>query len=476
MKRVCITGATGFVGSRLLDHLSKDSDIELVALSRHVPPVMDGAKKGNVTWRRCNGFSLIDVEKVTEGVDTLVYLIHSMLPATTLSQGSFAEFDLYLADNFARAARKNGVKNIIYLSGIIPTDTNLSEHLSSRLEVEQALGQYGNTSISLRAGLIVGRRGSSFRILERLIRRIPILICPKWTLTRCQPIDIKDVLATIEHFISSPQSSSKVYDIGGPDVLTYRDMLRKTAKILDKKRLFINVNFITRSLSKMWVAKITSTSSELVFPLVDSLAHDMIVDPEKKFVLENHKYKSFEDSLRSGISPSKGGWFRIIINYSANITLHWLENVSSIQRIYGAGKLTAEQAAKVYFDWLPIYLRPLIQVKVDEENVYFRVLKYFTLIHLRKSIDRSSKERVVYYILGGLLARQSTMNGRLEFRQISNPESIIIALLDFRPSLPWFVYKYTQALFHLFVMKSFMRYLNKKKHSLVQVAARDNHQ
>ena len=177
--KVCVTGATGFVGAKLLEELSKMEEVEVVALSRKITPVMDGARKGNIEWRRCDGFNLLNVESVTKDCDVLIYLIHSMAPSTTISQGGFSEFDLYLADNFSYACAKNKVKRIIYLGGIIPEDVkNLSSHLKSRLEVEKALKGYGNNVTALRAGLVVGKDGSSFRILERLVNRLPIMLCP----------------------------------------------------------------------------------------------------------------------------------------------------------------------------------------------------------------------------------------------------------------------------------------------------------
>ncbi len=200
--KVCITGATGFIGGNLIQKLETNVDIDIIALSRKVPPILEGAHKGRITWRACNGFSLFDVEKATEDCDILVYLIHSMLPTSKLAQGNFSDFDLYVADNFARAAQKNGIKKIIYLSGLIPHAPQLSNHLQSRLEVENALVQYHNNLTVLRAGLIMGPNGSSFRILENLIKRLPLLICPAWTLSQTQPIDLQDVLVSLEYCVT----------------------------------------------------------------------------------------------------------------------------------------------------------------------------------------------------------------------------------------------------------------------------------
>ena len=460
--KICLTGATGFIGKNLLKRFEKRNDLEVIALSRKVSPIMDNAKKGNITWVRCNGFSLLDAERATEGADVLIYLIHSMLPSSALAQGDFSDFDLYLADNFARAARKNGVKKIIYLSSLIPEGENLSNHLKSRLEVEGVLSQFGNSVTVLRSGLIVGENGSSFRILEKLVKRLPAFVCPAWTLSQTQPIDLEDVLESIEYCLSE-EHANKIYDIGGPDIITYKKMLELTSDVLGKRRPIINIPFFSPELSKLWVSKVTSTPPSLVYPLVESLKHKMVVDPQKQLVIPNHKYKKFLTSLKKGVKKDGDNFVRSIINYNASFSFRWLENVTSIQRICLQRDFTAAELADSYFTWLPRFLGPIIQVKVDEGRVVFKFFSLTTLLELEKCADRSGEDRVFYYIRGGLLARETTLNGRLEFRVVKELSCAIAALLDYRPSLPWFIYKYTQALFHLFVMKRFERFVEKSK-------------
>jgi uncharacterized protein YbjT (DUF2867 family) len=465
MLKVCLTGATGFIGSNLLAKLQQEENVEVVALSRKISPMMDGATKDGVTWRRCNGFSLLDVEKATEDVDILIYLIHSMLPSSALSQGSFSDFDLYLADNFARAAKKNNVKKIIYLSGLIPQDEKLSKHLESRLEVERVLGQFGNDVTVLRSGLVVGPNGSSFRILEKLVKRLPVLICPSWTMTRTQPIDLQDVLATMIHCTHNYRDLKSRYDIGGPETITYKEMLTETARVLNKKRWIYNVPFFSPGLSKLWVSRITATPHNLVYPLVESLKSEMVADPSHQLLLENHQYTSFSKSLRDslelGMKKAQGKHVRSVINYNASINFRWLENVTSIQRVNYITQ-NVDKVAIEYFRWLPRFLKPIITVTEVNDRIRFRLLGFITLLVLEKCEDRSDVSRVFYYIRDGFLARETTLNGRLEFRYIEGAQCILMSLLDYRPSLPWFIYKYTQAVAHLFVMKQFDRHLRNK--------------
>lgn len=458
--KVCLTGATGFVGNELLQHLKK-LDIDIVALSRRVNPEIDGATKGNVTWRRCNGFSLLDIEKVTEDVDIIIYLIHSMIPATALFQGDFADFDLYLADNFARAAANNKVKRIIYLSGLIPEDEKLSHHLESRLEVESSLAAYGTPVTTLRAGLVIGKHGSSFRILERLVKRLPGFICPAWTKSKCQPIDIQDVCKSIVYCIENPDNLKAFYDIGGPDQITYRDMLLETAKVLGKERFVIEVPLFSPGLSKLWVKNVTGVSKDLVYPLVDSLKHNMVVNESHRLPLKD-KGISFKNSLHKGVSKDDSSWVRILIDYSGSLNFRWLENVTSFQRLNAPWGSDAEKIAHSYFGWLTKTLYPIVKVRIQDGKIKFFIFNKFLIISLFKSRDRSTSDRVLYYIDGGILARKDTMNGRLEFRWVESSQCAIVALQDFRPSLPWFIYKYTQAIIHLFVMKKFQNHLSRK--------------
>jgi uncharacterized protein YbjT (DUF2867 family) len=223
--KLVIAGAAGFVGKLLLDQLPRSYDI--VALTRS--SAKPDPTRPNVTWRSCDLFSLLQTERALEGADIAIYLVHSMLPKARLTQSSFEDADLLLADNFGRAAKKAGIKKIIYLGGLIPPSTDLSPHLLSRLEVEKALGSQEVPVISLRAGLILGAKGSSFQMLYLLVKRLPVMICPRWTLSRTQPIASNDVVNLIRFCLTPEAPSSGSFDIGGPDVLTYQQLMKVVA-------------------------------------------------------------------------------------------------------------------------------------------------------------------------------------------------------------------------------------------------------
>lgn len=465
--KICVTGATGFVGRNLLKFLEGRDDIEITALSRKITNQLDGAKKGNVTWRSCNGYSMIEAEKVTEGADVLIYLIHSMVPTVSLSQGSFQDYDLYLADNFARACAKNQVKKIIYLSGLIPEDISredLSIHLKSRSEIESTLGQYGTSVTTLRAGLIIGKGGSSFKILERLVNRLPLFLCPPWMNSKCQPIDLEDVLLSLDYCLNHINELPEVYDIGGPRVLSYREMLLTAASALGKKRYALSIPFLSPRHSRFWVSLITGSPSFLVYPLVGSLKHDMVVRSGHQLKLKDHFYRSLLDSIRNSRAKTEEGWIWRLTDFKLEINIPVLKNVSSLQRMVYAHEATALEVSRLYFNWLPRFFKPFILVQNIDHDVFFKAFG-LNLLQLRKSDKRGDENRVIYYIVGGVLASSDTFNGRLEFRWMPAQKCYLIALLDFRPALPWMIYKFTQAVIHLFVMNRFAGYLKRKSQS-----------
>lgn len=172
--KVAVAGASGFVGKALVEDM-KD-DCRMIALSRSIRESSDA--DSSVEWRHCDLFSFRTVSKALQGVDCAIYLVHSMMPSAKLTQAGFEDLDLIAADNFARACRDAGVKQIVYLSGLMPEGETLSNHLKSRREVETALRAYGTPLTVLRAGLVVGPGGSSTSMLFQLVHRLPVMVCP----------------------------------------------------------------------------------------------------------------------------------------------------------------------------------------------------------------------------------------------------------------------------------------------------------
>lgn len=459
MARIAIAGATGFVGSALIDVLKQEH--EIIALTRGaIAEDPENSKTSHgINWRRCDLFSLLQTEQALQGVDYAIYLVHSMLPSAELSQGSFQDWDLLAADNFARACEKNGIKQIIYLGGIIPRDASLSPHLESRLEVEKVLGASSVPLTAFRAAIVIGHGSSSLAIMERLVRRLPVMLCPKWTVTKSRPVSIRDVVTAIATSLAHPKAMNRVFDLGGPDALTYRELMLAVAESLGLKRFAVSVPVVTPGLSRLWVSSVTGAPKNLVAPLIESLRHEMLPSSRNEYDLNPSQAKSVKVSLDEALHKEKDSSRpRAFELPSDERQIHY---VQSVQRLPRPASMDAAQVAREYQQWLPRLLWPVLDVQNTGKLCTF-CLRFFKtpLLILARSEERSYEGRVLFYIVGGLLAGDDK-NGRLEFREAFHGNNILAAVHDFRPALPWFIYKYTQAFVHLWVMKSFERHLEK---------------
>lgn len=465
---VVVAGASGFVGTALLPVLAESCDV--VALSRSFSASIPG-----VRWERCDLFSLLQTERALAGADYAVYLVHSMLPAR-LTQARFEDMDFILADNFARSAARAGVKQIVYLGGIIPNDAQLSRHLASRLEVERVLAARGVPVTSLRAGLIVGPRGSSFRIVVRLVRRSPVLLCPHWTRSMTQPVGLRDVVRLLRFCLGREEMFGRAFDLGGPEVMSYVDLMKRTADRLGKKRLIVAVPFIPTRLSVLGIRMVTGAHRELIAPLVESLRHAMVAHSPTMQERAGISAEPFEQALDEALAGEKGA--KEVDRHLARRDKQSEQGryVCSIQRLPLPPGRDAIWVAQEYARWLPSLFKYVLRVTADERlNLGFRVTGCpKPLLELSYSHDRSTADRPLYYITGGLLARETEETdgrapARLEFRESPDRRSALAAIFNYRPALPWWFYRLTQAPIHLLVMKLFAWHLA-RQHPVARLA------
>ena len=465
---VAIAGATGFVGTALRFALADDA--RLVGLTRSPNRASQQDPEDPVEWRHCDLYSLLDLERSLADVDVAVYLVHSMLPSSRLTQASFADLDLLLADNFARAAKTCGVRQIVYLSGLLPEDTeDLSRHLRSRYEVEQALAAYGVPVTTLRTGLVVGPGGSSLRILVNLVRRLPAMVLPAWTDSNTQPIALRDVVRAIERVLGKPEAYAGVFDVAGPDVMSYREMMEQTAEVMNLERSMYGVPLITPRLSTLWVSLVSGSPRALAGPLVASLRHEMVArdNPLLRQILPDAL--PFAKALQESLTP-EGTLLpdpRKSIRKKDDTTIRKAQLVRSVQRFDLPRGRTAEWAGREYMRWLDGFAGSLIRVRVDESDGEFQVAFSVRplprpVLELTYAPARSTPDRALFYVTGGLLADSDTeRRARLEFRSVLNGDVLIAAIHDFAPRLPWRLYRFTQSLAHLFVMHRFGRHLER---------------
>lgn len=446
---VVIAGATGFIGRWFIENYSHK--YRIIALSRRA---MASSLRDGVEWRQVDLYSISSTTEAIQGADYALYLVHSMQPSTRLNQGSFDNTDLLLADNFARASESVGISQIVFIGGILPKDPgDFSQHLRSRYEVEQTLGARRVALTALRAGIIVGPGGSSFEIVEKLVRRLPVMICPEWTKSATQPIALRDVLAIVDFCLGNSRAYHQAIEIGATAKTTYMEMLQQTAHILGLRRLIFSVPFFSLGLSKLWVALFSDSSTTFVSPLIESLRHIMVVKEHELIKELDLDYMSFDNSVKEVLQ-----WQDKLPVLPKGTTVKKQRNtVRSVQRLPNRGGMTAIEVSDEYLKWLPKSFKYLIKVEDNDRFVKFQVFGK-TLLQLQYVRDRSDENRQLFYIVGGMLVKK-TNYGWLEFRSVLNNQYTIAAIHEFAPRLPWFLYLNTQAILHLWVMNRFGKYL-----------------
>ena len=293
--KILLTGASGYVGSRLLLRL----------IERGYPLRCLARNPAKLTHRHLNRVEIVKgdtldpstLNGVFEGIDIAYYLIHSMTDSA-----NFEEKDIHSAQNFVTAAREAGVKRIIYLGGLGDSEENLSAHLYSRQHVGKILAESGIPVTELRASIIIGSGSASFEIIRDLVKKLPFMITPRWVRSKCQPIAIRDVLNYLVHVIEKPESSGKIFDIGGDEVLTYEDMMRRVARINGKRLRILHVPVLTPHLSAYWLNLVTAVPMRLAFPLIEGLRNDTIRRDHKIDDLIPFQKTPFDEAVRRALS------------------------------------------------------------------------------------------------------------------------------------------------------------------------------
>jgi uncharacterized protein YbjT (DUF2867 family) len=268
--KILLTGATGYVGGKLLRELvSFGHEVRCMVRdrSRVRPGIVAGA-----TLVEADALRAESLAPALESIDVAYYLIHSMGG----NQTEFEERDRQAAANFASAAKKAGVRRIIYLGGLASQTTAISAHLKSRQETGAVLREYGPPVTEFRAGIIVGNGSVSFEMIRSLTERLPVMICPRWVITRTQPIAISDVLQYLVAALSVPASNGQIIEIGGATVESYRSMMLTYAKARGLRRWLLRVPVLTPKLSSYWLRLVTPIPAAIARPLIEGLRTEVV--------------------------------------------------------------------------------------------------------------------------------------------------------------------------------------------------------
>jgi uncharacterized protein YbjT (DUF2867 family) len=271
MTKVLLTGATGYIGGRLLRRL-QEKNIALVCFTRRAE-ALEHKVSSNTSIVEGDVQNKEDLVRAMQGVDVAYYLIHSMG-----GKDNFEKADRIAAQNFAEAARESHVKRIVYLGGLGSSDEELSAHLKSRHEVGEILKSSDAQTIEFRASIVIGSGSLSFELVRTLVNRLPILIMPKWVQVPAQPIWINDLLSYLEQALSVECEKNNIFEIGGSEIVSYRKLMEVYAQQMGLKRLMINVPVLTPYLSSLWLGLVTPVFARIGRRLVNSLKNPTVVN------------------------------------------------------------------------------------------------------------------------------------------------------------------------------------------------------
>ncbi|MFS4467088.1 SDR family oxidoreductase [Maribacter sp. 2210JD10-5] len=274
--KILLTGANGYIGMRILPQLLKMGHEVVCAVRNEARLSVDDDMRSQIKVLEIDFLDAVVENKIPRDIDAAYFLIHSMSSSTK----DFDEMEAITARNFNNYAKGTNIKQVIYLSGIV-NDENLSKHLWSRKNVEQILYEGPFSLTVLRAGIIVGSGSSSFEIIRDLCEKLPFMITPKWVLTKTQPIAIRDVVKFLTGVLGNEKTYNDSFDIAGPDILTYKEMLHQYAKARGFKNWIWTVPVMTPKLSSYWLYFVTSTSYKLALNLVDSMKIEVIAKDDR---------------------------------------------------------------------------------------------------------------------------------------------------------------------------------------------------
>lgn len=273
--RVLVTGATGFVGSRLVPELvtaGHEVTVLVRDASTYESPAGDGMDDPAVDVVEGDLLEPDSLSAEAVAADAAYYLVHSMRAGS-----DFAKRDRLAARNFVDLANRAGIDRIVYLGGLGEERDQLSTHLRSRREVEAILGGADASLTTLRAAIVIGAGSASFDMIRQLASRLPVMITPRWVHTECQPIAVADVLAYLVGVLEYPETAGETYEIGGPDVLTYADILRRTADLMGHRLVIVPVPVLTPKLSSYWIGLVTDVPASVARPLIVGLRNPVVV-------------------------------------------------------------------------------------------------------------------------------------------------------------------------------------------------------
>jgi uncharacterized protein YbjT (DUF2867 family) len=432
---------------------------EVIGLTRSPARARTPDPNGRIEWRHCDLFSEPDITAALADVDYAVYLVHSLAPSSRLTQAHPRDMDLVLADNFARAAAVNGVRQIVFVSGVMPQSFRFSPLLWNRREVEMILASRGTPVAALRASLVVGPGGTGPRLLIDLVRRLPILLLPPAAASSTRPIALADLVRAILLCLQRPEAFQGAFDVGGSESLSYSEMLRQTAEVIGVRRRFLRIPALPVGVASLTARVVSGAPAAMVGAIVESLPQDTLMRGNSLQKAIEPLAKGFREALAASIDPVSKRLLpspRQRLQAQDHEVMREQSLVRSIQRAILPPGQDAAWLAGNYFRWLGACCWPLVQTRVNTAVVeVWTRLPRVQLLVLRHAPRASSQDRQVFEIVGGLLARRGDGWARFEFQTLLGGRYTMTAIHDYAPAIPWYLYVVTQAVAHQFVMRRY---------------------
>lgn len=300
--KILLTGANGYIGKHLLPLLVEQGHTVFPLVRQKSHLTISKKHEPFVHILEADLLDAVSLEKIPTDIEAAYYLVHSMKESK-----QFADLEIRAAENFKQALEKTQARQILYLSGLV-NEQHLSPHLQSRKKVGEIL-RGGKTPVTiLMAGIIIGAGSASFEIIRDLSEKLPLMIAPKWVTQQIQPIAVRDVLAYLLSALGDSRCFDQSFEIGGPDVMSYRDLLLQYAKIRGLSRSIWTVPFLTPHLSAYWLVLITSTNFSLARSLIESLINNVVCKERKIELLFPRKLLTYEEAVRLSLAPLEDDW------------------------------------------------------------------------------------------------------------------------------------------------------------------------
>ncbi len=450
--RIALAGTSSFVGAALAEALAPHSDLRILTRSMARRTPAEG-----VELRPCDHFSRGELTAALQGVDAAVYLVHNHDPSARLDQARTNDMDLLVADNFAWAAERAGLKQILTRAPLLAEpDRPAARNARERLE---ALAARATPLTVLRTGLVIGPGGELAKLLARMVRRLPVIPLPGLAQTELRPLTLAGFIEAVQHCLGNPATYGQAFDVFGPEGISLRGMLAEAAALQGRTARTASWPAMPEGLfAALLRLQQPGLHPNFLAYLLDLLAAgtrgEANVVSDRVAANWTPVRESLAEAVRSGGPPTA--------RRHDDAAIRQASRVRSIQRLHLPEHRDAEWVAERYFTWLGTLMRAFIRTERDADGSWTVRQRPggLTLLRLEFKPGHSTPDRRLYFITGGALARiLGGRTARLEFRDLLGGRACMVAIHDFDPALPWFVYRISQAVMHGLVMKGFQGHM-----------------